>query len=68
MSDISLCDHNFVKDNKEPVLQIFGSVTWNDVKEGFNFSYLNDIYSNFAKNSKTDIKIYTKKSHGGWSA
>ena len=68
MSDISLCDHNFAKDNKEPVLQIFASVTWNDVKEGFDFSYLNEIYSNFAKDSKTDIKIYTKKSHGGWNA
>jgi mannosyltransferase OCH1-like enzyme len=68
MSDIALCDYNFAVKNEESVLQILASVTWNDVKSGFDFSYLNEIYNNFAKDSKTDIKIYTKTSHGGWNA
>jgi hypothetical protein len=67
MSDISLCEFNYPVNNKESVLQIFGSTTWNDVKWGFDFSYLNEIYSSIIKDSKTDIKIYTKTGHGGWN-
>jgi len=66
ISDIQLCDYNFPVEHKESVLQILGSATWNDIKDGFNFSYLNEIYNCFIKDSKTDIKIYTKASHGGW--
>ena len=66
-SDITFANFNYPIDNVESVLQIYGSTTWNDIKWGFDFSYLNEIYKSLTNDSKLDIKFYTKKGHGGWS-
>jgi mannosyltransferase OCH1-like enzyme len=66
ISNIQLSDPNYVINGEESVLQINGSTTWNDIKWGFDFSYLNDIYKCVLKDSKIDIKIYAKGGHGGW--
>ena len=66
ISSIDLCKPNFLINDEESVLQIGGSTSWNDIKWGFNFSYLNEIYNCLIKNSKIDIKLYGKGGHGGW--
>ena len=66
ISNIALCHPNYRVGDEESVMQINGSTTWNDIKWGFDFSYLNDIYSSLMKDSKIDLKIYTKTGHGGW--
>jgi mannosyltransferase OCH1-like enzyme len=66
ISDIQLSDSNYEINKEESVLQINGSTTWNDIKWGFDFSYLNDIYKSLIKDSKIDIKLYAKGGHGGW--
>jgi hypothetical protein len=67
VSDIVFANFNYPANNEESVLQIYGSTTWNDVKWGFDFSYLNEIYKPITGDSKLDIKFYTKKGHGGWN-
>jgi mannosyltransferase OCH1-like enzyme len=67
VSDIVFANFNYPSNNEESVLQIYGSTTWNDVKWGFDFSYLNEIYKPITGDSKLDIKFYTKKGHGGWN-
>ena len=78
--NFKLYEHNFGSEIIEQgVFDIVGSVTWNDIMDGTDFSYLNSIYSRYIEDDdysvqneigwkhyhRLEIKASRKFSHGG---